>query len=113
MGVDDTIQIRCPRCQVKFRDKARRVLSGYSRQCPSCERMLFFEDGAPIKDIHDALRAAERARKVLRQHEEDEYAARMAAAAQAATAQTEDVEDVTTFARRGFDRRGPSSGRSR
>jgi hypothetical protein len=75
--------------------------------------MLFFEDGSPIKDIHDALRAAERARKVLRQHEEEEFAARAAASAQAAKAQTEDVEDVTPFTRRGFDRRGPSAGRSR
>jgi hypothetical protein len=114
MGTDDTIQIRCPRCQAKFRDKARRVLSGYSRQCPSCERMLFFEEGSPVKDIQNAIRAAERARKALRHQEEEEFAARAAASAQAAKQVEEaEAERVTTYARRGFDRRGPSAGRSR
>ena len=118
MSADDTIQIRCSRCQLKFRDKARRVRSGYSRQCPSCERMLFFEEGSPVKDIQNALRAAERARKVLRHQEEEEAAARAAAATQeaeqAATRQAEEAEaeSATTYAGRRFDRRTSPKGRT-
>ena len=69
MGIEDTVQIRCPGCKSKFRDKARRILSGYSRQCPSCERMVFFEDGSPNKDTQAALREAAVVRKALRQEE--------------------------------------------
>jgi len=58
--IEETIQVRCSRCKLKFRDKARRVRDGYSRQCPSCERMLFFIDGSPNQDINQALREAER-----------------------------------------------------
>jgi len=110
MSADDTIQIRCSRCQLKFRDKARRVRSGYSRQCPSCERMLFFEEGSPVKDIQNALRAAERARKVLRHLEEEEFAARQAAATQQAEAA--EAEKATTYAGRRFDRRAAPTGRT-
>jgi hypothetical protein len=67
MSTDETFQIRCSRCKSKFRDRASRVRGGYARQCPSCEGMLFFEDGSPNKDIHNALREAERVRKALRE----------------------------------------------
>jgi len=87
MDVDESIQVRCPRCKEKFRDKARRVRDGYSRQCPVCERVLFFSDGSPNQDINHALRQAERIRKLLRQAE-DEAAARPAAR----TAEAEDSE---------------------
>src|SRR5437764_12484081 len=76
MGTDDTVQIRCPKCKSKFRDKARRVQSGYARQCPACECMLFFEDGSPNKDIHAALREAQRVRKILRMEESEKAASR-------------------------------------
>jgi len=72
VDIDDTIQVRCSRCKGKFRDKARRVRDGYSRQCPSCERLLFFVDGSPNTDINDALRKAEQVRKLLRKAEEEE-----------------------------------------
>jgi hypothetical protein len=36
--------------------------------------MLFFENGSPNKDIHDALRAAERVRKALREEEAEKIA---------------------------------------
>ena len=71
MGTDDSVQIRCPRCKSKFRDRARRVQSGYSRECPSCERVIFFEGGSPNNDIRDALHAAERVRRALRQEESE------------------------------------------
>jgi hypothetical protein len=88
VDVDESIQVRCSRCKEKFRDKARRVRDGYSRQCPVCERILFFTDGSPNQDIADALRRAERARKLLRQAEDEAAVARPAARA----AESEDSE---------------------
>lgn len=82
MAVDETIQVRCTRCKSKFRDRARRVRDGYSRQCPSCECMVFFIEGSPNKDVADALREAERVRKLLRQEEDEKALARARAAAE-------------------------------
>jgi hypothetical protein len=106
VGIDETIQVRCSQCKVKFRDKARRVRDGYSRQCPSCERMLFFIDGSPKQDINDALREAERVRKLLRQ-EQDNKAVRPAAPA----AEAEDPQ-AAPISRR-IDRRVREPGRAR
>ena len=68
--MDDSIQIRCTRCKSVFRDKARRVQSGYSRQCPSCEGVLFFEEGSNDKNILQALLMAKQLRKALREFDE-------------------------------------------
>ena len=68
--MDDTVQIRCHRCKATFRDKARRVQSGYSRQCPSCETILFFEESAIDKNVQRTLQEAKRVRKALRAAEE-------------------------------------------
>ena len=68
--MDDTVQIRCHRCKGNFRDKARRVQSGYSRQCPSCETILFFEESSIDKNVQRTLREAKRTRKALRAAEE-------------------------------------------
>jgi hypothetical protein len=105
VDVDESIQVRCSRCKGKFRDKARRVRDGYSRQCPSCERMLFFTDGSPNQDINDALRQAERVRKLMRQAE-DEKAMRPAASA----AEGEDSEAASVV--RGAERRVRGPGRT-
>ena len=67
--MDDTVQIRCHRCKGTVRDKARRVQSGYSRQCVSCETILFFEDGSIDKNVQRTLREAKRVRKALREEE--------------------------------------------
>jgi hypothetical protein len=109
MGTEDTVQICCSKCKSKFRDKARRVLSGYSRQCPSCECMVFFEDGSPDKNIHAALREAARVRKVLREEEADKITSRSAS-----PKQTDDSDDQPAAnSRRSIDRRTFSAGRSR
>ncbi|OJU14736.1 MAG: hypothetical protein BGN84_09020 [Afipia sp. 62-7] len=65
--MDDSFLIRCPKCRGSFRDKARRVQNGYSRQCPMCERVLFFEEGMPDKSIQKALIEARTLRKALRE----------------------------------------------
>ena len=106
MGVDPTIQVRCSRCKGKFREKARRVRDGYSTQCPSCERLLFFVDGSPNKDINDALRKAEQVRKLLRK-EEDEAAVRPEANTAGA-----DIESEAAGAVRSIDRRVRGIGRT-
>jgi len=67
--MDDSVQIRCRRCKASFRDKARRVQSGYSRQCPSCETILFFEESAIDKNVQRTLHEAKRLRKALREEE--------------------------------------------
>lgn len=78
MTTDDSLQIRCSRCKLKFRDKAGRVRDGYSRQCPSCEQMMFFLEGSPNKDISAALREAQRVRKALRLAEDEKAQQRAA-----------------------------------
>ena len=108
MGIEDTVQICCSKCKSKFRDKARRVLSGYSRQCPSCERMIFFEDGSPNNDIHEALREAARVRKVLREEEPEKIVSRAEG-----DEKTDSGDRVSAFARRGISRRSFSTGRAR
>jgi hypothetical protein len=62
--------------------------------------MLFFEDGSPNKDIHEALRNAVRLRKALRKQEDEQAADRAAAAQQAG-----DAEEGNVSGRRGVDRR--------
>ena len=108
MAVDDAVQVRCSGCKSTFRDKARRVRSGYSRQCPSCERMVFFEDGSPNKDIQDALREAERVRKALRVEESERIASRRAEVAEP----TDGDDGVSTVARPGIYRRSLPTGRT-
>ena len=110
MATEDTVQICCSRCKLKFRDKARRVLSGYSRQCPSCECMVFFEDGSPNKNIHEALREAARVRKALRQEEAEKIASHSVVPAE----QTDDGTDqASAVSSRHVGRRSFSTGRAR
>ena len=106
MGIDGTVLVRCTRCKSKFRDKAGRLRDGYTRQCPTCECMVFFLDGSPNKDIHDALREAERVRKLLRQ-EEDNKVVHSAASA----AEIDGAEAASPVSRR-VERRGRSAGRA-
>lgn len=74
LTMDDSVQIRCHRCKSCFREKARRLQSGYSRQCISCETMLFFDDGSADKNIQRTLRDARRIRKELREAEAEKFA---------------------------------------
>ncbi|VIO74251.1 hypothetical protein [Bradyrhizobium ivorense] len=67
--MEDSVQIRCTRCKNVFRDRAKRLQSGYSRQCPSCEVVLFFDEDSPNPHIKKAMRAARRLRKEVRETE--------------------------------------------
>lgn len=67
--MDDTVQIKCNRCRNVFRDRARRLRNGYSRQCPSCEVVLFFDEDSQRPNIKSAMRTARQVRKQLRELE--------------------------------------------
>lgn len=67
--MEDSVQIQCTRCKNVFRDRAKRLQSGYTRQCPSCEVVLFFDEDSPNPLIKKAMRAARRARKEMRERE--------------------------------------------
>ena len=68
--MSDSVQIRCTRCRCNFRDRARRLQSGYSRQCPNCEVIIFFEEGSMDANVQAALSAARKLRRVLKEAEE-------------------------------------------
>jgi hypothetical protein len=76
--MDDSVSIHCKRCRSNFRDRARRVQSGYSRQCPTCEVVIFFEDHVQDENVKAALLAARDLRRALKEAEGVKTAARAA-----------------------------------
>jgi len=65
----DTVQIKCARCKTVFRERARRMQNGYSRQCPCCEVVLFFEEESHDANMKKAMRSARHVRRALREFE--------------------------------------------
>ena len=63
--MDDSIQIRCSRCNARFRDRARRIQNGYARECPNCNVLIFFESESHDEHIKQALKAAHKLRRAL------------------------------------------------
>jgi hypothetical protein len=63
------VQIQCTRCKNVFRDRPGRLQDGYSRQCPSCEVVLFFAEDSLNPQVRVALKRARKARKELREAE--------------------------------------------
>ena len=74
--MDDSVAIHCKRCRSNFRDRARRLQPGYSRQCPSCEVVIFFEDHVNDENVQSALRTARDLRRKLKEAEGVKPAAR-------------------------------------
>ena len=66
---DDSVQVRCRRCKGVFRERARRLQNGYSRQCPTCEVVLFFDEDSQDQTIRRAMRSAKQVRAALREAE--------------------------------------------
>lgn len=66
---DDSVQVRCRRCKGAFRERARRLQNGYSRQCPACEVVLFFDDDSQEQTIRRAMRNARQVRAAMREAE--------------------------------------------
>jgi phage FluMu protein Com len=67
--MDDSVQVRCRRCKTVFRERARRMQNGFSRQCPCCEVVLFFEDDSAEPTIKRSMRVARKLRAALREKE--------------------------------------------
>jgi hypothetical protein len=65
----DTVQIKCTRCKNVFRERAKRMQNGHSRQCPCCEVVLFFEEDTQDVNMKRAMRTARRVRRELREFE--------------------------------------------
>ncbi len=68
--MDDSVQVSCTRCKSVFRERARRLQNGYSRQCPTCEVVLFFDEDSPNAAVRRMMRTARATRKRLREEEE-------------------------------------------
>lgn len=69
---DDSVQVRCRRCKGVFRERARRLQNGYSRQCPTCEVVLFFDEDSHEQAIRLAMRSARQVRAALREAEAEQ-----------------------------------------
>ena len=67
--MDDSVQVRCRRCKTVFRDRARRMQNGYSRQCPCCEVVLFFDEDSSEPTIKKSMREARKVRAALHEQE--------------------------------------------
>jgi predicted nucleic acid-binding Zn-ribbon protein len=89
--MDDTVQVKCTRCRSAFRERARRLQNGYSRQCPTCEVVLFFDEDSSDANIKHAMRMARRVRKELREAEA-EFRPRMRLSRRGAAAEAIDDE---------------------
>ena len=70
-----SVQIQCTRCKNVFRDRAGRLQDGYSRQCPSCEVVLFFAEDSQHPFIKRAMRDARQVRKEMRELQATKLAA--------------------------------------
>jgi len=75
IAMDDSVQVKCTKCKNAFRERARRLQNGYSRQCPCCEVVLFFDEDSFDTNIKRAMRTARRLRKELREFEATAVAA--------------------------------------
>ena len=65
----DGVQATCGQCKGRFRIRARKLVSGYSCQCPGCEAVIFFEEDSPKAEIKAALLSAKAVRRALREEE--------------------------------------------
>ncbi len=69
--MEDNVQVRCSRCKHVFRERAKRLQDGFSRQCPGCEVVLFFNEVTHDTNIKRAMRDARAVRKQMRLAEEE------------------------------------------
>jgi Zn-finger nucleic acid-binding protein len=69
--MDHTVQVTCPNCRTRFREHARKMIDGFSRQCPNCEAVIFFNEDSPKLQIKTAMKAARAVRRALRDEADD------------------------------------------
>jgi predicted nucleic acid-binding Zn-ribbon protein len=70
---EDRVPVRCTRCRSIFRERANRLEDGFSRQCPTCETVLSFNDHSSDQNIKRAMRDARELRRKLRDAENERY----------------------------------------
>jgi predicted nucleic acid-binding Zn-ribbon protein len=63
--MDDSVKVKCTRCGATFRDRAARLRDGYSRECPNCNVLMFFDGESPDANVRKALAEARRIRNLL------------------------------------------------
>jgi hypothetical protein len=76
--MDDSISSHCSKCRSNFRERARRALPGYSKECPSCAVVIFFEEHISDSHVENAMLAARSLRRALKELEGVKLAARSA-----------------------------------
>jgi uncharacterized Zn finger protein (UPF0148 family) len=69
--MNNEFQITCYRCKGKFRERAGRVMRGYTRQCPSCEAVMIFDDQSQQLEIKAAIKRAREIRAALKEEAEN------------------------------------------
>lgn len=69
---DDSVQVSCHRCRSVFRERARRLQNGYSRQCPTCEIVLFFDEDSQDQAVRRVMKNARQVRAALRAAEAEQ-----------------------------------------
>ena len=63
--LDDSVKVKCTRCSSTFRDRAGKLRDGYSRECPNCNVLIFFDSESSDASVRKALTEARRVRNLL------------------------------------------------
>jgi hypothetical protein len=58
----DRIKVHCTKCKNSFRERVRNLRSGYQAQCPTCSRMITFDENTDDLGVRRALTQARRIR---------------------------------------------------
>ena len=63
--IDDKVKIKCSKCSMMFRERARMVRNGFQKQCPHCLKLITFDSSAEDNNIRRALKSARELRHAL------------------------------------------------
>jgi hypothetical protein len=63
--IDDKVKIKCSKCSMMFRERARMVRNGFQKQCPHCLKLITFDSSAEDNNIRRALKSAREVRQAL------------------------------------------------
>jgi hypothetical protein len=63
--IDDKVKIKCSKCSMMFRERARMVRNGFQKQCPHCLKLITFDSSAEDNNIRRALKSARELRQAL------------------------------------------------
>jgi hypothetical protein len=63
--IDDKVKIKCSKCSMMFRERARMVRNGFHKQCPHCLKLITFDSSSEDNNIRRALKSARELRQAL------------------------------------------------